>query len=836
MSHEYVHLHRHDSYSLFDGYGTAKRAAKYAASRGMPALGLTNHGNVCGLIEHYYACKAENVKPILGIEAYAVSRHPAKGRKKYHVTLIALDASGWRNMMRLVEDSNRESAFYQKPTVTVDQLLERAGGIACLTGCGAGMVAATIRKVGQAGAVRLVSRLQEGFGDRLYVELQSHQYGDQREMNDSLLALAWGCEARTVITHDAHFVEADDYNVYQRMMDMHRGEGTADGREPFYMATAKEALEMSGLGNRQFVEALVGTNDVAKRVTLELEGMQASMPEVPDAVEKLRSRVADWSMRVINENPPAMSRAYTSRIKQELDIVEANKFSSYFLVVADIVAWAIGKGIGTGIGRGSVCGSMLAYALNITKVDPIKWNVGFERFLRLDKKAAPDIDLDFDSAHQDRVVEYAVRTYKARPICTFGYYRHRNLVNDLCRAYGEGWRDRLSEFELGDPEYEGEVFDAYRKTINQVRYVGSHPGGVVLLSDKEQWMAPMMRIHDGYKASFDLYSVERIGALKIDLLGLDTVGLIARLEKKTKRIVTEFDDSDIFGDLSEGKGEGVFQLEERGAREVCKLIKPESIEELAVCISLNRPAPLALGLVEKYAERKGRKPKGAFADTRGVTVYQDQVWQLSTDIGMSLADADRMMKLMKGDHPEWRPELGKQFAAMYAKFKDTTKQRGREMFDSVTQYGFNKAHAVAYALTGYVTAWYKRHFPVEFAHAHLVVAGRSPRRYKYEKLAVFMGIPLLVPHVNGPATYAIEELDGDKYIRRGLLQVKGVGPAAVDKIVTNAPYNGLTDFEEKSGVNKAVFNSLREAGALEWDEDKQAERSLAYMAWLRRQH
>lgn len=840
---QYAHLHRHDHHSLYDGFGTADRAAKYAAKMDMPALGLTNHGNVCGVVDHFDACRRHGIKPVLGLEAYMVAAHPAKGRCRYHLTLLVQSASGYRNLMELVELSNAEGAFYRSPTVTLDQLAAHSEGIICLSGCGASAVAAAVRKHGHRGAINMLAKLHEAFGDRLYAELQSHGYPGQGELNMHVRDAAEAVGLKTCVTHDAHFVEREDFATYERLMELHRGEGAMKGRDGYWMVTSKEAMETWTLDEADFCRAMAGTHEVVSRVDFDIDSVRPSLPRVPHAMKWLRDAVFDWKSRTENK-----SGEYADRIDREMDIVAHQGFESYFCIVAEIVQWAKSQGIVVGFGRGSVGGSLLAYALGITRLDPIRWNVPFERFLRMDKKALPDIDLDFEHTHKDRVVEHAVKKYNARPIAAFGFYRHRNLTNDLIKAYGEHYRKTLNPLEEGgDIDHliglamkhrrhgDLRVLDAYRRAINQIRYVGSHPGGVVMVGDDEHWMMPLMYSHGDYKCSFDLYAVERLGAMKLDILGLETASLMSRLERVTGDAGwVSFDDKRVFDALaSQEVGEGVFQLEERGARGVVEHIEPVDIEELAVCISLNRPAPLSLGLVDKYAKRKGQSRRGVFADTRGVPVYQDQVWKLCQSVGMPNAESDKVMKLLKGDHPEWRKPVGDLFASLAVSNRGWPEARAREIFDSVTQYGFNKAHAIAYALTAYVTAWYAYHHPVEFFHSHLTLSGRSNKRYRYERAADRCGIIILGPHVNGSANYAIESIAGKPAIRRGLMQVKDVGPAAVEKIVQGQPYSGPTDFEERSGVNVRVECALDDAGATTWDEDEQAEKAASYIRWVR---
>jgi DNA polymerase-3 subunit alpha len=780
------------------------------------------------------------------MEAYLVADHPAKGRKKYHLTLFAVTNDGYKNLMQLADLSNQEEAFYSKPTVTKSLLLAHARGLVVLTGCPSGPVSKLLLERGEREASVFVDMLREGFGDRLRAEVMSNGYDGS--LNESVVRLARRSGLQLVLTHDAHYIGEDDRESYEKLMGMHRGPDFTSGRENLWMPNAKQALEMTkGLTNREFVEGLVGARRLADESCVDMERIRPAMPVVEHAEAILRVRVSD-GLRTMGKGHDVL---YLQRSGAELDVIAKMGMSSYFCVAADIVDWARKHGVGVGPGRGSAGGSLVAYALGITSIDPVRFGIGFERFLREDKKEPPDIDLDFDADHQDRVVAHVVKTYGAVPISAFGYYRHRNLMNDLCKIYGEEHRPNLMMLEGWEPEDidpDGDlVVETYKRFIKTVRYIGKHPGGVAIIEEKDQWMVPKMYVHGKHQASFDLKSVEMIGALKVDLLGLDTVSLLARLARVTRETPPEsYGDQKVWELFATGECDGVFQFESRGGQEVLRTIQPKNVEELAVCNALNRPAPLELGFVEKYAKREGqvydRGLARFFGDTRGVPVYQDQVWKLCIEgAKMTRQEADGVIKVIKATTPQERDVLADHIRKIRELFAEKMVTNGRmksidkalRLFDAITGYGFNKAHAVAYAVVAYMTAWYKVHHPLHFCHAHLLVKEQSPQRRKFERMAVDMGVTLLNPHVNGSASYSLEKWEGDEAIRRGYLQINGIGPAAAEAIAAGAPYRNLTDFEERCDCNVKVLAALKENGALCWDEDEQVTIATNYMKRLR---
>jgi DNA polymerase III alpha subunit len=391
----------------------------------------------------------------------------------------------------------------------------------------------------------------------------------------------------------------------------------------------------------------------------------------------------------------------------------------------------------------------------------------------------------------------------------------------------------------------GTVQEAYRRTIASVRYMGKHPGGVVISDPRDYWMFPTMLSHGNRVSAFDKLSTERLGGLKVDLLGLQTVAVLSRLEKTTGNRPDETcSDRKVWDFICEGDLDGCFQFEERTAKEIVVSIQPRTIEDLAVCTSVNRPGPLELGYPEKYVELKGAKVEGwreYFEDTRGLPLYQDQIWVFLQEVArFKPDDADKVMKIMKGGnvHAEARVQsLLKRRKELEAKFIENVRgeyspRQAKEMWDAIIQYAFNKAHAVAYATVGYQTAWYKCYYPLEFAHSLLVQRPKYPDCAKALQIAWRSGVVVMPPHVNASMGFTVEEdAEGRRFIRRGYSSVKGVGPSAAQKIKHGAPYSDWSDFDERSGVPSNAVQSLEEAGALYWpgrDDDKIAAAERAF--------
>jgi DNA polymerase-3 subunit alpha len=871
----FVNLHRHDTYSLFDGFGTAKQAATYAKSMGQPALGLTNHGNVCGLVEHYDACREVGIKPILGVEAYFQPKfNPEK--RRFHLTVICKDAIGYRNLMRMLSYANQHQ-FYRYPIVDWPLLCQHQEGLIILSGCLMGYVPSLIRAGRMAQAKRAMQQFKEVFGDRYFAEIQPIDVGDQKVVNMGLMRLGVAPYAMTL---DSHYTKPSDYPTYEAMYAI------ADRKPPVdysarAMLTEKQIIrhwgEMyndagAGQSAAHYMQATV---DIADSCNVELT-FKELIPKVEwdmPSDKKLRQITTEFLDRYTRKMSGTKQMEYYDRVGREIELIISKGFEDYFLLCFDLVSTAKRKNIPTGFGRGSVCGSLVAFALGITRVDPILLGTSFERFMHAEKNVTPDIDMDFGHERRGELIDYVLRKFegKSAPIITRGNYRARNLWNDLAKLYevdkadGEAVKVFLEMLAAGDQagafaeididtinqyrelravnkRYDG-IMEHFCRLYGQVRFLGQHAAGVAIASTRIDDVLTLTRLGSGkdvkYLTSYDMDSLVKLGVVKIDVLGLSTATIVREMESRAgvRFSYRWLNDPAIYEEFRNGNTEGIFQFERGGAKKIIDQVEPERFSELVACNAMNRPGTIMN--LDAYVEGKlGQGPNKKTpwypftGETYGTLIYQEQVMEICKAAGLSPSDADKVMKSVNAKAVN--KELLVKFIDGAVQNLNLTRREAERLYRQSTLYLFNKSHAVGYTLVALCQMYFKKYHPLEYWYATLRYEKEKIKRRIYETHAIKSGIVILPPHVNGTAEYSIEEIEGDSAIRAGLSSIDGIGLVAARAIEAGRPYTDETEIlakMPKRTVNKRTYEILRSAGALEFDREKIERAIVNFNSW-----
>lgn len=871
----FVHLHCHTEYSLLDGACRISDLVKRVKELGMNAVAITDHGSMYGTIEFYKQAQKQGIKPIIGCEVYVApksrfDKNAVEGESYYHLVLLAENNQGYRNLIELVSRGYSEG-FYYKPRIDRELLKTYSGGLICLSACIAGEIPALLLKGDYEGAEQLALEYKNIFGpEHFFIELQDHGLPEQKTVNSQLVTIARKAGIGLVATNDLHYVDKDDSECHDVLLCIQMGKTVDDaGRmrfpnDEFYL---KSPEQMASLFCK-YPEALSNTCVIAERCNVEFSFGQHFLPEfpVPDGLsadEYLRKLCEERLPYRYNSPGPEVS----ARLDYELSVITSMGFASYFLIVWDFINYARENGIPVGPGRGSAAGSIVAYLLGITNIDPLKYGLLFERFLNPERVTMPDIDIDFCYVKRSRVIEYVAQRYGAdhvAQIITFGTMAAKAAIRDVGRAlnmpYGEV--DRIAKMvpnELGmtlekalavNPElskaYQAEatvrkLVDLARAVEGLPRHASTHAAGLVISKEPLTHYVPLQNSSEGFVTTqYDKDRVEEIGLLKMDLLGLRTLTVIGdalELIKSNRGIEVNIDDiplddSETCAMLANGDTAGVFQMESSGMTNLVKELKPESFADLIPLVALYRPGPLGSGMVTDFINgRHGRKRvtylhpllEPILKDTFGVILYQEQVMQIASVLaGFTLGQADLLRRAMgKKKHDV--------LAAQRDSFMRGATERGidaklaKEIFELMehfADYGFNKSHSAAYALVAYQTAYLKAHYPQEFMAALLSsVMGINEKIGFYIEECRRMGIAVLPPDIN--ASHASFSVDGNA-IRFGLAAVKNVGENAIENLtaarVKDGKFTSIVDFCTKVDlriVNKRVIESLIKCGAFD---------------------
>jgi len=881
----------HTQYSLLDGAITIDALVGKAAKLGMPAVAITDHGNLFGGIEFFQAAKKKGIKPILGCEIYIQSdgsrfeKKLRKGHEPYHhLTLLAQDHEGYKNLCKIITSGYLEG-FYYKPRTDKEFLKEHAKGIIALSGCLSGEMAEAALSGGVSGARRVAEEFQSVFGDRFYLEVQGSSLPDQKRLNTILFDLAKDFSIPVVATNDCHYLNKEDAPMHEALLCIQTGKTLQDedrmrfSSDEFYMHTPEEMAALFP-DRPEVIEASMG---IADRCNLELDFKTYYFPKFEPPAEKTLDQFLEeetwkgfeerWDfIKTIlkDENPEEIRNKYIERLKGELEMIRKMGFSGYFLIVADFINYAKEHDIPVGPGRGSAAGSLVAFCMKITDIDPIPYNLLFERFLNPERVSMPDMDIDFCMNQREKVIAYVQQKYgNVSQIITFGKMKAKAVIRDVGRVMNMAYKDvdkiaklvpntlnitleealkaepQLRDLESKDPQVK-QLLKIGRALEGLTRHASTHAAGIVM---SDQPLVNFMPLYKGNNdeivAQYDMKAIEKIGLIKFDFLGLKTLTVIddalktieRNTGKKIKINEIPLDDEKVYKDLSTGDTTGIFQLESSGMRELIIKMKPSVFPDLVALVALYRPGPLGSGMVDEFINRKhGKVPvkyelpvlESILQETYGIIVYQEQVMQIASAMaGFSLGDADILRRAMgKKKADEMLEQKGK-FQTGCEKNKINPK-KAEKIFDLMAkfaEYGFNKSHSAAYAFVSYQTAYLKSHYPTEYMAALLTHdMANTDKVLQFIQDARDHKIPVLPPDINESASvFTVVGKPGEAgQIRFGLAAVKNVGEAAIESIIeARNQIGGFKSFaqfcREIDGrkVNKRVVESLVKCGAFD---------------------
>lgn len=867
----FVHLHVHSEYSLLDGACRIERLVEKVKALGQPAVAITDHGVMYGAIEFYHAAKKAGVKPIIGCEVYVAPRTRFDKQHRvdsspYHMVLLCENEEGYQNLIKLVSVAYIEG-FYNKPRVDNELLRQHHRGLICLSACLAGRIPRMLSAGDYAAAEQVVREYVDIFGkDNFFIELQNHGIEEQKRILPQLIKLARENEVGLVATNDAHYINREDSSNQSILVCIQTGRTVNDPSDlefqtdQFYIKSLEEM--------RQAIpdvdEAFENTVRIAERCNLEFEFGKTKLPyfAAPNGEDNLayfRRMSYEGMHRLYGEDP---APSVIERLEYELGVIAQMGYVDYYLIVHDFIAYAKSRGIPVGPGRGSGAGSLAAYCIGITGIDPIRYNLLFERFLNPERVSMPDFDIDFCYVRRQEVIDYVVQKYGSdhvAQIITFGTMAARAAVRDVGRALALGYQNvdavaKMIPNELGMtidkalsavPElkksYESDenirqLIDVSRALEGMPRHASTHAAGVVITREPADTYVPLQKNDDAIVTQYPMTTLEELGLLKMDFLGLRNLTVIHDAEEMIRRTVPGFDmesipmdDAATFKMLGEGHAFGVFQFESAGMRNVITQLGPESIEDLIAVISLYRPGPMES--IPRYIRNrhnprlvtyKTPELRPILEVTYGCIVYQEQVMQICRQLaGYSYGRADLVRRAMaKKKHDVMEKER--------ESFLDGAEQNGidrkiaNEIFDemsSFASYAFNKSHAAAYAVLAYRTAYLKCHYPREYMAALLTsVLDNTAKLTEYIGECRRLGIEVLPPSVfESQAGFSVS---GTK-IRFGLAAIKNIGDAVIRHLIQERerrPFSDLVDFctrMRQGELNKRVMEGLIKSGALD---------------------
>jgi len=897
----FTHLHLHTEYSLLDGSGRIQEIVLRAKELGMDSIAITDHGVMYGVIEFYKACVAEDIKPIIGCEVYVApnsrfDREPGASEDRYHhLVLLAENNIGYKNLMKIVSIGFLEG-FYYKPRIDKEVLRRYSEGIIALSACLGGEVAGNLRRGFYEEAKKAALTYRDIFGENnFFLELQDHGIPEQKTVNQGLIRMSRETGIKLVATNDVHYIYAEDAEAHDILLCIQTQKKVTDENRmryeggQYYLKSPEEMYQIFPYAR----EALENTYEIAKRCNVTITFGEYKLPVYPvpapytsfDYLKKLCTEG-------MKERYGEVTQDLWNRLEYELDTIHKMGFVDYFLIVWDFIKYAKDHGIMVGPGRGSAAGSIVAYALKITDIDPIKYNLLFERFLNPERITMPDIDVDFCFERRQEVIDYVTRKYgkdKVVQIVTFGTMAARAVIRDVGRALDMPYSQvdtvaKMIPNEIGitiekalkinpdlsklyetDPDIK-KLIDMSKRLEGLPRHTSMHAAGVVISKDSIVEYVPLSRSSDDtITTQFTMVTLEELGLLKMDFLGLRTltviqnaVNLINKNKSEGEKLnlnKIDYNDSDVYEMIGAGKTEGVFQLESTGMRNFMKELKPCNLEDIIAGIALFRPGPM--DFIPRYIQGKNHPEsisyecpqlKPILAPTYGCIVYQEQVMQIVRSLaGYSYGRSDLVRRAMAkkkeavmikerqtfiyGDEKEGIPGCLKNGIP-----EDIANHIFDEMLD-FAKYAFNKSHAAAYAIVSYPTAYLKYHYPVEFMAALMTSVIDNPGKVaQYIYSCRQMNIPILPPDINtGDVVFTVQ----DGAIRYALSAIKGIGKPVIEALVAereaNGPFTSLGDFAGRlSGkeVNKRTVESFIKAGAFSTIHNNRRQLMMCYVQIL----
>jgi len=878
----FIHLHTHSHYSLLDGLSKIPEMVRLAKAHNMPALALTDHGALYGAIQFYKACRSEGIKPIIGLEAYIAnrSRHdkqPGIDNKRYHLTLLAKNNTGYYNLIKLVSLSHLEG-YYYKPRIDKELLQKYSDGLVCLSGCFGSELSRALRSQNMENAERIIEEHQDIFGkENYFLEIMHHPNVEGlNDVRERTIALGKKLHIPLVGTQDSHYLHKDDAKAHDTLLAIQTNTDLDDATrltlagDDFSFIDTKTAQHYFA----DIPEAVENTEKIAGMCNIELELGKWIFPDYKIGKNTTHDRELEKSTYAgLTFRNLQKTKEVVDRIAYELDIIKTKQFSPYFLVVADLLRFARENNILTNT-RGSAAGSLVSYLLGITNINPLEYKLPFERFLNPHRPSAPDIDMDFEDTRRDEVINYAKEKYGTEYVAqigTYGTMLARGAVRDVARALGKPYivGDRIARLiplgsqgfpmtidraleitpelrEIYEKETEvKEILDLSKRLEGCARHVSVHAAGVVIGPEPLINSVPLQYDPHGERmiTQYDMYAIEDVGLLKLDFLGIKNLTILGnsvQLAKQFHNVDIDIeniplDDKKTFEKLARGETMGLFQLNGSGMTQYLKELKPTSIHDINVIIALYRPGPMD-NINEYIARKHGKKPvtfvhpkmKNFLDTTYGVLVYQDDLLMTAIEVaGYSWGEVDKFRKAVGKKIPE---EMARQhiiFVEGCQKHGGMTRKQAEKtwrLFEPFQGYGFNKAHAASYGKVAYQTSYMKANYPTEYMAAVLTAdAGDVEKISEGITECVRLGIPVLPPDVNesfGDFTI-IKNKSGDK-IRFGLHSIKNLGTEIANAIIAERKQSGkflsFLDFLERiqhRNLNKKSLEALVKCGALD---------------------
>ncbi|MCF7906940.1 DNA polymerase III subunit alpha [Patescibacteria group bacterium] len=871
----FVHLHLHSHYSLLDGLPKVDEIIAEAKKQKMKAVALTDHGVMYGAIEFYQKAKANNIKPIIGMEAYLAPHGLANKRgkideKPFHLVLLAQNNKGYQNLIKLNSIAHLQG-FYYKPRLDKNILKQHSEGLIALSACLQGEIPRLIINNQTKEAENSLQEYQKIFGENFYLEVQDHpNLSEQKTVNKIIFKLAKKYKVGLVATNDVHYIKPEDDEIQDVLLCVQtkRKKNDSDRLSMVGNDFSFRSEEKMKESFKDHPEAITNTEKIADSCSVEIKFGENKLPYFPlPEKENADQFLKEFCLSKIKERYGKKTKAVTERLEKELNVIRKTGFAGYFLIVQDFVNWAKTNNIVVGPGRGSAAGSIVSYLLNITNIDPLKYDLIFERFLNEDRINMPDIDLDFTDKRRDEVLQYIEEKYgqdHVSQIITFGTMAARAAIRDVGRVLDcpYSFCDRLAKtvpfgFKLKkalasnqelkklyeqEPEAK-KIIDIAQKIEGVIRHASKHACGLLITPLPLTAYVPVQYDVSGQEktviSQYDMYAVEKLGLLKVDLLGLKNLSIIETALKIIER--TKGDEIDVnkvpltdkktFKLLQKAQTEGVFQLESAGMQKNLKKLKPTCFEDIIAMVSLYRPGPMEL-IPDYIARKKGQrkinylhpKLKPILENTYGIAIYQEQILRIVRDLaGFSLAEADVLRKAVGKKINKLLQEQKEKFiqGCQKNKIPKATAQKVFAFIEPFARYGFNRSHATCYATIAYQTAYLKAHYPTEFVAALLCADQNNIDKITTEiKAAEQMGIEILPPNINESfKDFTVVE---ENKIRFGLLAIKNVGQGISETVIKERKKHGdfqsLEDFLGRihsKDMNKKSLESLIKSGALD---------------------